>query len=88
MKKNTVPFVTTISAIAVARIFLWSVTDCSKENKTLSFNYGEQHIAFITDRSNNQTATFSYDEQKRLSRMEYNYDRAIIPATHPLKINL
>lgn len=88
MKKNTFPFVTTISVIAVSRIFLWSITDCSKENKTPSFNYGEQRIASITDRSNNQTASSSYDEQKRLSRIDYNYDGGIIPATYPLKINL
>ncbi len=74
MKRNTDPTETTILAIAVAGIFLLSSSGCSKENKKPSLNYAEQRIVAITDRSNNQTVTFSYDEQKRLSRIDYNYD--------------
>lgn len=69
--KNIIPsFVATI----LVCIFLVYAPSCTKEKKTPAFNYEDQRIASITERSNNQTATFSYDEQKRLSRIDYSYD--------------
>lgn len=51
-------------------------TACSKRNgpKEPTFNYDEQRIASITIKDETRTAVFSYDEQKRLSRIDYNYD--------------
>ncbi|MGN6294140.1 MAG: hypothetical protein ACTHMV_15445 [Chitinophagaceae bacterium] len=51
-------------------------TACSKRNgpKEPTFNYDDQRIASITIKDETRTAVFSYDEQKRLSRIDYNYD--------------
>jgi len=51
-----------------------NISSCSKGSKTPVFNYEEQRIVSITDRTGNQTATFSYDENKHLTRIDYNYD--------------
>jgi len=51
-------------------------TACSRQNgpKQPAFNYDEQRIASITIKDENRTAVFTYDDQKRLSRIDYNYD--------------
>lgn len=49
---------------------------CSKQNGSgqPDLNYDEERIASITIKDETRTAVFTYDEQKRLSRIDYNYD--------------
>ena len=56
---------------------LFLLTACSKqEPPTPAYNYEEQRIASISIEGDNPTAKFSYDNEKRLSRIDYENDYA------------
>ena len=68
------PFLRFVNGCLPAIVIL--STACAKRDdpKSPSVNYEEQRISSISIKNENRTANFLYDEEKRLSRIDYNYD--------------
>lgn len=62
-----------ISAFIVISVLLLSVS-CGKNDKQPPFVYEEQRIASIRNKLNGDNTAFTYDNEKRLSRIDFNSD--------------